>query len=200
MKRAAVLAALLALVLSGCRDDSGKPMTEGERETFRRKSDDRLLRMVESGDSTKVAVVAVFEGDAFLGYGQAIEESGIPVLNEFGNAALLLASAPQIRQMASSPRLRRITYFSAHGRLGRLDPVLELSLLRHAGDGTEDKPLEAVVRFGRMPGEKERKAIGDAGLSVRSGEGPAWVVAGPARAIPRILDMDGVIYIESTMK
>jgi hypothetical protein len=160
------------------------------------KADPRTRKEAETGGSEPFAAIAVFRNDVFLDQSESLLRSSLTVLNEFGNAALLLLHPNQVLPMLKDPSVRRLGWFGPQGRLARLDPSLELDLLARFGEGTEDRELNLLLRFVDVGGAREERHVAAAGFRVVTRAGPNWVVGGPMSGLPKLLESDRIIYIE----
>lgn len=160
------------------------------------KADKPLAAEVRKGDRDAFALIAVFRKDVFLGHSSMLERSSIPILDELGNAALLLVRPADVLPLLSDPSIVKAAWFGPQGRLARLDPSLELELLDRFGKGTEGKEQLILARYRSVPKAKEAKAAEDAGFKVVSRMGPNLVLSGPMSGIPGLLDDEWVIYLE----
>jgi len=167
-----------------------------DEELLGAKGDERLLAAVREGGKDPFAAIAVFRRDAFLGNAAMLEQASIPILDEFGKAAILLLSANQVVPLLKDPSVRRVAWFGPQGLLARLDPSLEMELLSRYEAGSEGKDVSILARFRDVPGEKEDRQLGAAGFRVISRLGPNQVVSGPISGIPRLLESDRIIYLE----
>jgi hypothetical protein len=138
----------------------------------------------------------VFRGDVFLHHSAMLEEASVTLLNEFGNAAILLLSPGGVVPLLKDPAVRKIAWFGPQGRLARLDPSLELDMLARFGEGTEGKEYPILARFQDVPGEKEEKAVTAAGFRIVTRAGPNQVLSGPMSGVPRLLAVDRIVYLE----
>jgi len=113
-----------------------------------------------------------------------------------GRAAILLLTPGQIVPLLKDPSLRKAAWFGPQGRLARLDPSLEMELLTRFGAGTEDRDVDLLLRFVDVGGAKEERLVAAAGFRVVTRAGPSWVVTGPMAGLPKLLESDGITYIE----
>lgn len=196
-RSAALFLLSAACLLAGC-PGAGKRgvLPPGEEELLLAKGDPALLDVVRGGGTGAFAALAVFRGDAFLQHSAKLEQSSVPILNEIGSAALLLLRPAQVVPLLKDPDIRRIVWFAPRGRLARLDPSLELDVLSRFGAGTEGKERELLLRFRDVPGETEERSVTAAGYRVVTRAGPNLVVSGPLSGVPKLLAIDGIIYLE----
>jgi len=194
---AALLLAATTLLAAGCPSAAKRvSIPPAEESVLRDRGDEKILAAVREGGSDPFAVIAVFRGDVFMGHAGMLEESFIPILDEFGNAAILLLSPGQVLPLLKDPSVLRLAWFGPQGRLARLDPSLELDLLSRYGKGTEGKDVRLLVRFLDVPGDAEERFVTATGFRVVSRSGPTWVLSAPVSGIPRLLENDRIIYIE----
>jgi hypothetical protein len=165
-------------------------------ELFRAKADLRLRKEAETGGSDPFAAIAVFRNDVFLDQSESLLRSSLTVLNEMGNAAILLLRPNQILPMLKDPSLRKLAWFGPQGRLARLEPSLELDLLARYGKGSEGNDAPFLARFRSVPGEAEERLVIAAGYRILSRGGPNLVISGPWSGVPRLLEIEWVIYLE----
>jgi len=193
----ALLLLAAALLPAGC-PSAGKraSLPAAEEELLAAKGDARLLTAVREGGRDPFAAIAVFRRDTFLGQAAMLEQASIPILDEFGKAAILLLSTNQVVPLLKDPSVRRLVWFGPQGLLARLDPSLEMELLSRYDSGAEGKDVSILVRFRDVPGEKEEREAAAAGFRVVSRVGPNLVVSGPISGLPRLLESDRIIYME----
>jgi hypothetical protein len=186
-----------AILLAGCPGIGSRGvLPPDEEELLFAKGDPALLAAVRQGGTEPFAALAVFRGDAFLRHSAKLEQSSIPILNEFGRAALLLLRPAQVIPLLRDPDIRRIAWFGPQGRLARLDPSLELDVLSRFGAGTEGQERSLLLRWKDVPGEPEERSVAAAGYRIDSRAGPNLVVAGPLSGVPKLLGIDRIIYLE----
>ena len=196
LSRALLLLAAAAL-LAGCYGATAYVPTRDDDDLFKAKSGDKLLyEAVCKGEKEYFVLIAVFNRDVFFAQSSVLEQSNIPVLSEFGNAAFLLVTPNQVLPLLRDPSLIKAAWFGPQGRLARLEPSLELDMLRLFGKSAESNEVLILVRFRSMPKAAEEKAMDTAGFSILAKAGPTFVISGPASGIPKLLDHDWVIYIE----
>jgi len=196
-RASAFLLAATALLAAGCPSAAKRASIPPAEETvLRERGDEKLLAAVREGGSGTFAAIAVFRGDVFLVHAGKLEQSFIPVLDESGNAAILLLSPGQVLPLLKDPSVLRLAWFGPQGRLARLDPSLELDLLSRYGKGTEGKEAPLLVRFLDVPGDVEERFVALAGFRVVSRSGPTWVLSGPVSGLPRLLESGRIVYIE----
>lgn len=190
-----------AFLLAGC-PAGGKQalLPPADEEILRAKGDERLLAVVRGGGTEPFAALAVFRGNAFLRHSAMLEQSSIPVLNELGNAALLLLRPGQVVPLLKEPDVRRIAWFGPQGRLARLDPSLEMDVMARYGDGSEGRDRDILLRCRDVPGAKEEGSVTAAGYRIVTRAGPNLVVSGPYGGMPMLLANDRIIYIEKASK
>jgi hypothetical protein len=191
-----LLAAFLPLA-SGCLSAEKRPtLSPADEELLGAKADPRLRKEAETGGSEPFAAIAVYRNDVFLHQSEALGESSLTVLNEMGSTVILLLSSGQIVPLLKEPSLRKAAWIGPQGRLARLDPSLELDLLARFGAGTEGREVNLLVRLVDAGGAGEERQISAAGFRVGTKAGPNWVVTGPMSGLPKLLEIDRIIYIE----
>ena len=190
-----------AFLLAGC-PAGGKQavLPPAEEDILHAKGDERLLAAVREGGKEPFAAVVVFRGNAFLRHSAMLEQASIPILNELGNAAILLLRPGQVLPLLKEPDVRRIAWFGPQGRLARLDPSLEMDVLARYGDGTEGKDRGILLRCRDVPGASEERSVTAAGYRIVTRAGPNLVVSGPYSGMPMLLAIDRIIYIEKASK
>jgi hypothetical protein len=198
---AALLLLSAAFLLAGC-PAGGKQsvLPPSVEEILRAKGDERLLAVVREGGTAPFAAVAVFRGDAFLRHSAKLEKASIPILNELGNAAIVLLRPGQVVPLLNEPDVRRIAWVGPQGRLARLDPSLEMDFMARYGDGTEGRDRNLLLRCRNVPGEAEERSVTAAGYRIETRAGPDLVVSGPFTGLPLLLADDRIIYIEKASK
>lgn len=194
----ALLLLLAAALLSfpGCRAAKPPALDKAREDLLEAKADKLLAAEVRKGETDSFALIAVFRKDVFLGQSAMLERSSIPILDELGNAALLLVRPGEVLPLLMDPSVVKAAWFGPQGKLARLDPSLELDLLDRFGKGTDGKDRLVLARYRSVPEAKEVKAAEDAGFKIVSRAGPNLVLSGPTSGIPRLLTDDWVIYLE----
>jgi hypothetical protein len=187
---------LAAALLAGCAGAGPAVLDRAREDLLAAKADRLLAAEVRKGERDAFAVIAVFRKDVFLGQSSMLERSSIPILDELGNAALLLVRPGEVLPLLSDPSVAKATWFGPQGRLARLDPSLELELLDRFGKGTEGKERLILARYRSVPEAKEVKAAESAGFKVVSRTGPNLVLSGPMSGIPGLLNDEWIIYLE----
>lgn len=201
MRRATARAALFlaaAMLLGGCRDE-GKPvkLTPESEALLREKADEKIGLVIRGNLPALFAGLVVFRSDAFVHHSAMLDQANLSVLNAFGNAALVLLSGPDIPVLLTEPGVKKIHYFCRQSVLPRIHPTLEMDVLRRFGEARESEPVTLVVRFRRQPEQREAQAFEAAGFSILDRRDMAWTVEGPAAAFPRLLENEGIIFLES---
>ena len=198
---AALLVLSAAFLSGGCPAGGGRAvLPPAEEELLLAKGGPRLLAVVQEGGKEPVAALAVFRGDVFMRHSAMLERSSIPLLNELGNAAILLLRPDQVLPLLKAPEVQRIAWFGPRARLARLDPSLELDVMARFGDGSEGKDRPLLLRLKDVPGEAEERSVAAAGYRVVTRAGPNLVVTGPFTGLPELLENDRIIYIEQASK
>jgi hypothetical protein len=188
----------LALLAPACAGPKRAIVPPADRTLIDAKGDPHLLAAVEENRSEPFAAFAVFTRDAFLGQSAMLESSSITLLNEFGNAAIVLLRPAQVLPLLRDPSVRRIAWFGPQGRLARLDPSLELDLLSRYGKGTERKEIAILARYQYVPADAEVRHAADAGFRIAARAGPNLVLTGPASGVAALLSDDAVVYLEKS--
>jgi hypothetical protein len=194
-----LLAACLA-VAAGCREEKTPALTAADNAILHAKGDERIADLVRRSLPGRFAGIVVFRSDVFLSYSDMLDRSGIPVLNAFGKASILLLSGSDVIPLLRADAVTRMRYLSLQGRLARLHPAFEIDMLRRFEEGKEDDPVHLLVRFGGQPGEADSKGMESAGYSVHSRTGAVWTISGPLRSLPALLENDKIIYIEAASR
>lgn len=187
---------LAAAIFAGCTGARPPVLDRGQEEMLVAKADKLLAAEIRKGEPDAFALIAVFRRDVFLGQSAMLERSSIPILDELGNAALLLVRPAEVLPLLSDPSLVKAAWFGPQGRLARLDPSLELELLDRFGKGTEGKERLILARYRSVPEAKEVKAAEGAGFKMVSRTGPNLMLSGPMSGIPALLTDEWVIYLE----
>ena len=196
-KSKALLFVTVAVLLTSCFGATPYVPTKDDDDLFKAKGVDKALyEAVCKGESDPFALIAVFRNDVFRSRSAALEQSFIPVLNEFGNAALLLVRPGEVLPLLKDPSLIKAAWFGPQARLARLDPPLEFDMLNHFGKGTESSNIVILIQFRAIPKAAEEKAVTAAGFQIHAKEGPTFKITGPISGIPKLLDHDWIIYLE----
>jgi len=164
------------------------------------KADPRLRKEAEAGGSEPFAAIAVYRDDVFLHQSEALGKSSLTVLNEMGRTVILLLSSGQIVPLLRDPALQKAAWIGPQGLLARLDPSLELDLLARFGAGTEDRDVNLLLRLVDAGGAGEERKIHAAGFRVVTRGGPDWIVAGPMSGLPKLMEIDRIVYIEKASR
>jgi hypothetical protein len=195
-----LLAVFLPLV-SGCLLGEKRPtFSPPEEELLRTKADPRLRKEAETGGSELFEAIAVFRNDVFLDQSEVLGRSSLTVVNELGRTAILQLSPGQIIPLLKDPSLQKAAWIGRQGLLARLDPSLELDLLARFGAGTEERDVNLLLRLVDVGGAAEERHVVAAGFAVVTKAGPNWIVTGPMSGLPKLLEIDRIIYIEGTSK
>lgn len=197
IRRQTLVASLLAcaLALSACPEERARlaPKTE---ELLRAKADERIASLLKGPTPSPFAAVVVFRSDVFLNQSALLERSGISLLDSFDNVAVLLLDVANTPPLLAEDAVRKVRYLCPPRTLTRFHPAFLLSALRAFGNGKEDEPVPFFIRFRNLPAYEEVKAVQDAGFTVRSRDGISLSVSGPPAGLPRLLEMDRIIYYE----
>lgn len=194
--RLLLLAGCLPLAC-GCLFGEKRPtVSPADGDLLAAKADSQLRKEAETGGSEPFAAIAVYRNDVFLHQSEALGKSSMTVLNEMGRTVILLLSPEQIVPLLKDPALRKAAWIGPQGRLARLDPSLELDLLSRFDAGKEDGDVSLLVRLVDAGGAAEDRRISAAGFRVVTKAGPNRVVTGPMTGLPKLLEIDRIIYIE----
>ena len=191
-----LLAVFLPLAYGCLSGEKRRTFSPPDEELLQSKADPRLRKEAETGGSEPFAAIAVYRNDIFLHQSEALARSSLTVLNEMGRTAILQLSPRQIVPLLKDPSLQKAAWFGPQRLLARLDPSLELDLLTRFGAGTEDRDVNLLVRLVDAGGTREERQISSAGFRVVTKAGPNWVVTGPMSGLPKLLEVDQIIYIE----
>jgi hypothetical protein len=201
IRRFAALLFIAFLFLPGCKEDKPKvELSPEEKELLRAKADEKTGIIIAENLPALFAGVVVFDSDAFVSQSGMLDRANLSVLNMFGNTAILLLNSPDIPPLLKERSVKKIFYLCRQGALVRLDPSFEMDMMRRFGDGKEDEKIDFLIRFRDPPDEKDAKLVEAAGFTVRSRTGIVWVVWGPLRHLPRLLESDRIVFYESASK
>jgi hypothetical protein len=201
IRRFAALLLVSLLFLPGCKED--KPRVElspEDKELLRGKADEKTGIIITENLPALFAGVVVFDTDAFVSQSHMLDRANLSVLNMFGNTAILLLNSPDIPPLLKERSVKKIHYLCRQGALVRLDPSFEMDVMRRFGEGKGDEPITFLIRFRDPPDEKDEKLVEAAGFTVRSRTGLVWVVTGPLRHLPRLLESNRIIHYEDASK
>ena len=191
-----LLAGILPLLCGCLFGEKRRTLSPPDVELLAAKADPRLRKEAATGGSDPFAAIAVYRDDVFLHHSEALGKSSLTVLNEMGRTVLLLLSSGQIVPLLKDPSLQKAAWIGPQGNLARLDPSLELDLLARFGAGTEDRDVNLLLRLVDAGGAGEERQISAAGFRVVTRAGPSWIVTGPMAGLPKLLEIDRIIYIE----
>jgi len=191
-----LLAVFLPLVCGCLFGEKRRVLSPADEELLGAKADPRLRKEAETSGSEPFAAIAVYRNDVFLYQSEALGKSSLTVLNEMGRTVILLLSSGQIVPLLKDPSLQKATWIGPQGRLARLDPSLELDLLTRFGAGTEGRDVDLLLRLVDVGGAGEERSVVAAGFRIATKAGPNWVVTGPMSGLPKLLEIDRIIYIE----
>jgi hypothetical protein len=201
IRRFAALLFIAFLFLPGFKEDKPKvELSPEEKELLRAKADEKTGIIIAENLPALFAGVVVFDSDAFVSQSGMLDRANLSVLNMFGNTAILLLNSPDIPPLLKERSVKKIFYLCRQGALVRLDPSFEMDMMRRFGDGKEDEKIDFLIRFRDPPDEKDAKLVEAAGFTVRSRTGLVWVVWGPLRHLPRLLESDRIVFYESASK
>ncbi len=201
IRRLAALLLVSLLFLPGCRED--KPRVElspEDKELLHAKADEKTGIIITENLPALFAGVVVFDSDAFVSQSHMLDRANISVLNMFGNTAILLLNSPDIPPLLKERSVKKIYYLCRQGALVRLDPSFEMDVMRRFGEGKGDESVTFLIRFRDPPDEKDEKLVEAAGFTVRSRTALVWVVTGPLRHLPRLLESNRIIQYEDASK
>ncbi|HEX9205029.1 MAG TPA: hypothetical protein VF853_03795 [Candidatus Deferrimicrobiaceae bacterium] len=184
------------LLLAGCAGGKPRALPPADEQILLSKGDPHLLAAVRDGGDEAFAALAVFRGDVFLRHSAMLEQASIPILNEFGKSALLLLRPAQVVPLLSGPDVRRMAWFGPRGRLARLDPSLELDAMARFAAGTEGNDREILLRWRDVPGAADERSVAVAGYRIVIRAGANIVISGPLSGLPKLLEIDRIIYLE----
>ena len=201
IRRTAALLFIAFLFLPGCREDKPKvELSPEEKELVRVKADEKIGIIIAENLPALFAGVVVFDSDAFVSQSAMLDRANLSVLNMFGNTAILLLNSPDIPPLLKDRAVKKIFYLCRQGALVRLDPSFEMEVMRRFGDGKEDGQIDFLIRFRDPPEDKDALLVESAGFAIQARTGLVWVVAGPLRRLPRLLESDRIIFYESASK
>jgi len=200
-RRFATLLLVSLLFLPGCKEDKPRvELTPEDKELLRAKADEKTGTIIAENLPALFAGVVVFDSDAFVSQSHMLDRANLSVLNMFGNTAILLLNSPDIPPLLKERSVKKIYYLCRQGALVRLDPSFEMDVMRRFGEGKEDEGIDFLIRFRDPPDENDAKLVEAAGFSVQARTGYVWVVTGPLRHLPRLLESDRIKYYESASK
>jgi hypothetical protein len=191
-----LVAAILPLTCGCLSGEKRRTFSPADEELLAARADPRLRKEAETGGSDPFAAIAVYRNDVFLHQSEALGKSSLTVLNEMGSTVILLLSSGQIVPLLKDPSLRKAAWIGPQGLLARLHPSLEFDLLARFGAGTEDRDVNLLLRLVDVGGAGEERQISAAGFRVVTKAGPNWIVTGPMSDLPKLLEIDRIIYIE----
>ncbi|OGP78766.1 MAG: hypothetical protein A2Z40_00730 [Deltaproteobacteria bacterium RBG_19FT_COMBO_60_16] len=201
IRRFAAFLLIASLLCPGCKEDKPRvELTPEDKELLRAKADEKIGIVIMENLPALFAGVVVFRSDAFVSQSRMLDQANLSVLNMFGNTAILLLNSPDIPPLLKERSVKKIYYLCRQGALPRLDPAFEMDIMRRFGEGKEDDPIDFLIRFREPPGEKDEKLVEAAGFTIQARTGTIWVVTGPLRHLPRLLENDRIIYYEAASK
>ncbi len=200
-RRILLFAVLLALLVSACKEEQLRPELTAEDEAILAlKADVKIAMIIRENLPALFAGIVVFRSDVFLSQSAMLDRRELPVLDSFGNAAIVLLNSPDIPPLLKEKSVRKIYYLCRQGPLARLHPAFLMGILKTFGEGKENAPYHLLVRFRDMPQEKETQFVEAAGFSIRSRAGSVWSLTGPLTSLPRLLEDDRILFYEGASK
>jgi hypothetical protein len=194
-------AALFALLVSACKEERLRPELTAEDEAILAlKADEKIGLIIRENLPALFAGIVVFRSDVFLSHSAMLDRRELPVLDSFGNAAVILLNSPDIPPLLKEKSVRKIYYLCRQGPLARLHPAFLMGILKTFGEGKESVPSHLLVRFRDMPQEKEEQFVEAAGFSIQSRAGFVWSLSGPLTSLPRLLEDDRILFYEGASK
>jgi hypothetical protein len=194
-------AALFALLVSACKEERLRPELTAEDEAILAlKADEKIGLIIRENLPALFAGIVVFRSDVFLSHSAMLDRRELPVLDSFGNAAVILLNSPDIPPLLKEKDVRKIYYLCRQGPLARLHPAFLMGILKTFGEGKESVPSHLLVRFRDMPQEKEEQFVEAAGFSIQSRAGFVWSLSGPLTSLPRLLEDDRILFYEGASK
>ncbi|HEY5995378.1 MAG TPA: hypothetical protein VIU29_00070 [Candidatus Deferrimicrobiaceae bacterium] len=198
---ACALSLLLLLLFSGCPKNPGlESLPAPVEKKVAKIGDDGLRKALLINSPLPFAVVARFDSPIFPNQSEILSDAGIPPVETTGNTALLVATAVEITSMLELPSLAAIRYLGSQASLARLHPELEIGMLRTFDRRTEAEPVDLLARFRSPPEKREEDAVTAAGFGIEARSGPTWTLRGPMERIPRLLEIDEIIYLQAASK
>ncbi len=199
IRRSCALVVLFALGLAACREErvTLAPKTE---ELLRAKADARIASLLTRPESPPFAAVVVFRSDVFLRQSAMLERNNISLLDSFDNVAVLLLDNDVTPRLLAEDSVRKARYLCSPPLLARFHPTFLMSVLRRFGDDKEDEPLPFFVHLRDVATDEDVRIVQNAGFAVRSREGAVLSVFGPPAGLPRLLEIDRIIYYEGASK
>ena len=194
-------AALFALLVSACKEERLRPELTAEDEAILAlKADEKVGLIIRENLPALFAGIVVFRSDVFLSHSAMLDRRELPVLDSFGNAAVILLNSPDIPPLLKEKSVRKIYYLCRQGPLARLHPAFLMGILKTFGEGKESVPSHLLVRFRDMPQEKEEQFLEAAGFPIESRAGFVWSLSGPLTSLPRLLEDDRILFYEGASK
>lgn len=200
-RRILLFASLLALLCSACREERLRPALSAEEDALlTAKADRKIGVIIRENLPALFAGIVVFQSDVFLAHSAMLERSELPVLDSYGNAAVILLNSPDIPPLLKEKSVRKIYYLCRQGPLARFHPAYLMEVLKTFGEGKEGMQSRLLVRFRDMPLEKDTQIVEAAGFTIDSRAGYVWSLTGPLTSLPRLLEIDRIIYYEGASK
>lgn len=200
-RRMVLFAALLALLVSACKEDRPRPQLTAEDEAILTgKADEKIGLIIRENLPALFAGIVVFRSDAFLYHSEMLDRRNLSVLDSYGNAAIILLNSPDIPPLLKEESVRKVYYLCRQALLARIHPAFLMGILQQFGEGKEGKTSHFLVRFREMPQEKEETFVEAAGFAVSSRAGFVWSLSGPLTSLPRLLEDDRILFFEGASK
>ncbi len=200
-RRILLFAALLALLCSACKEERLRPELSAEDDALlTAKADEKIGVIIRENLPALFAGIVVFRSDVFLAHSAMLDRAELPVLDSYGNAAVLLLNSPDIPPLLKEKAVRKIYYLCRQGPLARIHPAFLMGILKQFGQGKENEPSHLLVRFREMPQEKEEKFLEEAGFTIDSRAGLVWSLTGPLSSLPRLLEDNRILFYEGASK
>ena len=200
-RRILLFAALLALLVSACKEERLRPELSAEDEaTLSLKADKKIELIIRENLPALFAGIVVFKSDVFLTQSAMLDRRELAVLDSFENTAVILLNSPDIPPLLKEKSVRKIYYLCRQGPLARFHPAYLMEVLKAFGEGKEGMQSHLLIRFRDMPLEKDTQFVEAAGFIIESRAGFVWSLTGPLTSLPRLLENDRIIYYEGASK
>lgn len=172
------------------------PLTPEFEALLREKADEKIGVIIRGNLPALFAGLVVFRSDAFVHQSAMLDRRNLPVLDAFGNAAMILLNAPDVPALLAEKEVKKVYYLCRQAVLPRIHPALEIEILRRFAAGKENEPIVLLLRFREAPGQRDRGVLSAAGFETAFEAGPVLSVRGPASALPRLLEYDRIVFFE----